>query len=225
MRHAGTSFPQPTPSARAFACVRRHDPPLEEKMMNRQTWFVTGAASLLGADIVRQALAAGHRVVAVDADPLAALQRLAAVAGEHLLLLPLDEIDASAVGVVVQSVVDRFGGIDVLVHGAAACSPRSPVDAPTPAHDFSASVRSLFNITRGVLEAMREQGAGRIHHLVPPPDRRHGPTLFSIAGFCEAVAADVAPFGIEVTAVPSHEAMHLLRTASGRDRGALLEEA
>jgi len=225
MRHAGTSFPQPTPSARAFACVRRHDPPLEEKMMNRQTWFVTGAASLLGADIVRQALAAGHRVVAVDADPLAALQRLAAVAGEHLLLLPLDEIDASAVGVVVQSVVDRFGGIDVLVHGAAACSPRSAVDAPTPAHDFSAAVRSLFNITRGVLEAMREQGAGRIHHLVPPPDIRRGPTLFSIAGFCEAVATDVAPFGIEVSAVPSHEAMALLRAASGRDRGELLEEA
>jgi len=192
--------------------------------MNRQTWFVTGAASLLGADIVRQALAAGHRVVAVDADPLAALQRLAAVAGEHLLVLPLDEIDASAVGVVVQSVVDRFGGIDVLVHGAAACSPRSAVDAPTPAHDFSAAVRSLFNITRGVLEAMREQGAGRIHHLVPPPDIRRGPTLFSIAGFCEAVATDVAPFGIEVTAVPSHEAMTLLRAASGRERGELLEE-
>jgi NAD(P)-dependent dehydrogenase (short-subunit alcohol dehydrogenase family) len=203
--------------------------PFEEKKMNRQTWFVTGAASLLGADIVRAALAAGHRVVAVDADPLAALQRLAAVARDawqdSLLLLPLDEIDASAVGDVVQAVVDRFGGIDVLVHGAAACSPRSPVDAPTPAHDFSASVRSLFNITRGVLEAMREQGAGRIHHLVPPPDRRHGPTLFSIAGFCEAVAADVAPFGIEVTAVPSHEAMHLLRAASGRDQGELLEEA
>ena len=54
--------------------------PFEEKKMNRQTWFVTGAASLLGADIVRHALAAGHRVVAVDADPLATLQRLAAMA-------------------------------------------------------------------------------------------------------------------------------------------------
>ena len=192
--------------------------------MNRQTWFVTGAASLLGADIARQALAAGHCVVAVDPDPLAALQRLASVAGERLMLLPLDEIDAYEVGVVVQAVVARFGGIDVLVHGAAACSPRGGY-APTPAHDFSASVRSLFNITRGVLEAMREQGAGRVHHLVPPPDRRHGPTLFSIAGFCEAVAADVAPFGIEVTAVPSHEAMALLRAASGRDRGELLEQA
>ncbi|HEY9022726.1 MAG TPA: SDR family NAD(P)-dependent oxidoreductase [Burkholderiaceae bacterium] len=193
--------------------------------MNRQTWFVTGAASLLGADIVRQALAAGHRVVAVDPDPLAALQRLAAAADERLLLLPLDEIDAQEVGTVVRAVVERFGGIDVLVHGAAACSPRDERGAPTPVHDFSASVRSLFNITRGVLEAMREQGAGRIHHLVPPPDRHRWPTLFSIAGFCEAVAADVAPFGVEVTAVPAHDAPALLRAASGRDRGELLEQA
>jgi len=193
--------------------------------MNRQTWFVTGAASLLGADVVRQALAAGHRVVAVDPDPLAALQRIGAAAGERLLLLPLDEVDAREVGAVVRAVVARFGGIDVLVHGAAACSPRNELDAAAPAYDFSASVRALFNITRGVLEAMREQGAGRIHHLVPPPDRRRGPTLFSIAGFCEAVAADVAPFGVEVTAVPAHEAAALLRAASGRDRGELLEEA
>jgi len=199
--------------------------------MNRQTWFVTGAASRLGADIVRQALAAGHRVVAVDADPLSALQRIGTGAGtgerlrDRLLLLPLDEIDAREVGIVVRAVVARFGGIDVLVHGAAACSPRNELDAPTPAHDFSASVRALFNITRGVLEAMREQGAGRVHHLVPPPDRQRWPTLFSIAGFCEAVAADVAPFGIEVTAVPAHEAMALLHAASGRDRGELLEEA
>ena len=193
--------------------------------MNRQTWFVTGAASHLGADIVRQALAAGHRVVAADVDPLAVLQRVGATADERLLALPLDEVDARDVGIAVKAAVARFGGIDVLVHGAAACSPRGEFDAPAPLRDFSASVRSLFNITRGVLEAMRDQGAGRIHHLVPPPDRQRGPTLFSIAGFCDAVAADVAPFGVEVTAVPAHEAPTLLRSASGRDRDELLEEA
>jgi len=193
--------------------------------MNRQTWFVTGAASHLGADIVRRALAAGHCVVAADVDPLAALQRIGAGADERLLALPLNEIDAYEVGVAVQAAVARFGGVDVLVHGAAACSPRGEREAPTPAHDFSASVRSLFNITRGVLAAMREQGSGRIHHLVPPPDRQRWPTLFSIPGFCEAVAADVASFGIEVTPVPAHEATGLLRSASGRDRGELVEEA
>ena len=193
--------------------------------MNRQTWFVTGAASHLGADIVRQALAAGHHVVAADADPLAVLRRVGDVADGHLLALPLDEVDAREVGVAVKAAVARFGGIDVLVHGAADCSPRNEFDAPAAQRDFSAAVRSLFNVTRGVLEAMREQCAGRILHLVPAPDRRRGPTLFSIAGFCEAVAADVAPFGIEVSAVPAHQAMALLTSSSGSDRDEVLQEA
>ena len=193
--------------------------------MIRQTWFVTGAASHLGADIVRRALAAGHRVVATDADPLAALRRIGGAADERLLALPLDEVDATEVGVAVKAAVARFGGIDVLVHGAAACSPQTEFDAPARPQDFSAAVRSLFNVTRGVLEAMREQGAGRIHHLVPAPDKSRGPTLFSIAGFCQSVAADVAPFGIEVTAVPAHAAITLLRASSERGRDELLEEA
>jgi NAD(P)-dependent dehydrogenase (short-subunit alcohol dehydrogenase family) len=199
--------------------------PSEEKMMNRQTWFVTGAASRLGADIVRQALAAGHHVVAADPDPLAALQRAGAAADERLLALPLDEVDAFEVGVAVKAAVARFGGIDVLVHGAAACSPQGEFDARAPLRDFSASVRALFNITRGVLETMREQGAGRIHHLVPAPGTQRGPTLFSIAGFCQSVAADVAPFGIAVSALPAHEVGRLSRPAAGSDRDELLEEA
>jgi NAD(P)-dependent dehydrogenase (short-subunit alcohol dehydrogenase family) len=193
-------------------------------MMNRQTWFVTGAASHLGADIVRQALAAGHRVVATDIDPLAALRRIGPTADERLLALALDAVDARAVAAAVHAAVLRFGGIDVLVHGATACSPHSEFETPPP-YDFSAAVRALFNVTRGALEAMRDQRSGRIHHLVPAPDRTRGPTLFSIAGFCQSVAADVAPFGIEVTAVPAHAAATLLRSASGRDRGELLEEA
>jgi NAD(P)-dependent dehydrogenase (short-subunit alcohol dehydrogenase family) len=194
-------------------------------MMIRQTWFVTGAASHLGADIVRRALAAGHCVVAADADPLDVLRRVGNVADERLLALPLDEVDARAVGVAVKAAVARFGGIDVLVHGAAACSPHHEFDAPPPPRDFSATVRSLFNVTRGVLEAMREQCAGRIHHLVPAPDKARGPTLFSIAGFCQSVAADVAPFGIEVSALPAHAIDAVLCPASGRGRDELLEEA
>ncbi len=192
--------------------------------MNRQTWFVTGAASRLGADIVRQALAAGHQVVAADTDALAVLRRVGDVADERLFALALDEVDAREVGVAVRAALARFGGVDVLVHGAAEASPQTEFDVRPP-YDFSASVRALFNVTRGVLEAMREQCAGRIVHLVPAPDRQRGPTLFSIAGFCEAVAADVAPFGIEVSAVPAHEAMALLKSASGSDRDEVLEEA
>ncbi len=193
--------------------------------MIRQTWFVTGAASRLGADIVRQALAQGHQVVAADVDPLAALRRIGDAADVRLLALALDEVDAAGVGAAVKAAVARFGAVDVLVHGAADCSPLHEFDRPPAPRDFSASVRALFNVTRGALEAMREQCGGRILHLVPAPDRRRGPALFSIAGFCEAVAADVAPFGIEVAAVPAHQAMTLLEPACASDRDEVLEEA
>jgi NAD(P)-dependent dehydrogenase (short-subunit alcohol dehydrogenase family) len=219
----------PTPVACAWR-THRSPPaiaPFQEKTMTRKTWFVTGAASRLGADIVRQALAAGHCVVATDADPLAALQRIGAVADDRLLALPLDEVDAYEVGVAVKAAVARFGRVDVLVHGAAACSPQGEFEAPAARRDFSAAVRALFNVTRGVLEAMREQQAGRIHHLVPPRDRQSGPALFSIAGFCDAVGADVAPFGIAVSAVEAHRVQAMLWAASGSgsDRGEVLEEA
>ena len=193
--------------------------------MIRQTWFVTGAASHLGADIVRQALAAGHQVVAADDDALEVLRRLGRVADERLLALGLDAVDTRDVAATVQAALARFGGIDVLVHGAAEASPQTEFDGPLPPYDFSASVRALFNVTRGVLEAMRNQCAGRIVHLVPAPDRQRGPTLFSIAGFCEAVAADVAPFGIEVAAVPAHAALATLKSASGSDQNELLANA
>ncbi len=193
--------------------------------MTRKTWFVTGAASRLGADIVRQALAAGHCVVATDTDPLAVLHRVGPVADDRLLALTLAEVDAYEVSIAVKAAVARFGGIDVLVHGAAACSPQGEFEAPAPRLDFSASVRALFNVTRGALVAMREQQSGRIHHLVPPRDRQHGPTLFSIAGFCDAVGADVAPFGIAVSAIEAHQVQALLCAASGSDRGEVLEEA
>ena len=193
--------------------------------MTRKTWFVTGAASRLGADIVRQALAAGLCVVATDVDPLAVLQRIGPAADDRLLALPLDEVDAFEVGIAVKAALARFGRIDVLVHGAAACSPQREFEPRAPRRDFSAAVRALFNVTRGVLEPMRAQRGGRIHHLVPPPGHQGGPALFSIAGFCDAVGVDVAPFGIAVSAVESHQLPALLCTASGSDRGEVLAAA
>jgi NAD(P)-dependent dehydrogenase (short-subunit alcohol dehydrogenase family) len=201
----------------------------EEKKM-RKTWFVTGAASHVGAQLVRDALAAGHAVVAADADPAAVLRACAssvATAGERLLVLRLDEVDARAVAEAVRAATQRFGRIDVLVHGAAACSPRSEFAPPGRdlRREFSATVRALFNITRGVLEAMREQRAGRIHHLVPPPGATAGPALFSISGFCEAVAADVAPYGITVSALEPEQLRSLARTRRSPGRDEMLEEA
>jgi NAD(P)-dependent dehydrogenase (short-subunit alcohol dehydrogenase family) len=60
---------------------------------NEKVWLVTGAGRGLGADIVRAALAAGHKVVATGRDRA----KLDSVLGAHdkLMTLKLDITDAA----------------------------------------------------------------------------------------------------------------------------------
>ena len=178
------------------------------------TWFVTGADSPLGIEIVRQGLAKGHHVVATDSGSTTVMRSFGNVSEGRLLTLPLDETDAGQVASAFGAAVERFGGIDVLVHGAALCRPKSAYALSPQRQPLSSSVRSLFNVTRAAIAAMRGQCAGRIHHLLPAPNAGLEQFPFSIAGFCRAVAADVAPLGIEVSAVTLHEVLRLLCTTS-----------
>jgi NAD(P)-dependent dehydrogenase (short-subunit alcohol dehydrogenase family) len=207
-----------------------------------KTWFVTGAASRLGTDIVKAALAQGDRVVATDGDAAALSAALAAAVpsappraglaaacvrararqgADRLHLRALDVADGRAVAAAVAEAIDRFGGLDVVVHG----EPLRQDGGTLARWPESSLVRGLFNVTRAALPTMRARGAGRIHHLVPPARPGAGASLFSIAGFCNAVAADVFAAGITVNAVAPGEAHARLfaRWPQGEDH--LLEEA
>ena len=83
---------------------------------NDKVWLVTGAGRGLGADIVRAALAAGHRVVATGRDT----GKLDAALGRHerLLTVRLDITDADEARAATETAVARFGRIDVLVNNA-----------------------------------------------------------------------------------------------------------
>jgi NAD(P)-dependent dehydrogenase (short-subunit alcohol dehydrogenase family) len=82
-----------------------------------KTWLVTGAGRGMGADFARAALAAGHNVVATGRTP----ETVSSAVGEHerLLVTELDVTDALSAERAVAAAVERFGGIDVLVHNAA----------------------------------------------------------------------------------------------------------
>ncbi|GGG66373.1 hypothetical protein GCM10011374_33090 [Kocuria dechangensis] len=82
----------------------------------QQMWFITGAGRGMGTDIARAALADGHSVVGTARDAA----RVTAALGEHenLLALSLDITDPAAAQAAVESAVDRFGRLDVLVNNA-----------------------------------------------------------------------------------------------------------
>jgi NAD(P)-dependent dehydrogenase (short-subunit alcohol dehydrogenase family) len=174
-----------------------------------RTWFVTGAARGIGAEVVKAALTVGDQVVATGRDP----QRIAETfkaAGDRVLALALDVADEAQPQVAVDAAMARFGRIDVLVNNAGygqlgAFEQQTPADAR---RQFDTNVFGLFNVTRAVLPVMRAQRAGRIFNISSIGGMRGGPggslyaaTKFAIEGFSESLSHETAPFGIKVTIV------------------------
>src|SRR4051812_5039563 len=85
-------------------------------MTMSRVWLVTGAGRGLGIHIAKNALAAGHSVVATGRDPDAVLKAVGT--HENLLTVALDITHRESAATAVETAVDRFRRIDVLVNNA-----------------------------------------------------------------------------------------------------------
>lgn len=79
--------------------------------------LVTGAGRGLGTDIAREALAAGHRVVATGRRP-AEVEKALGGPRDNLLVAKLDVTSLEDAEAAARAAVDRFGRIDVLINNA-----------------------------------------------------------------------------------------------------------
>lgn len=172
-------------------------------------WFVTGASRGFGAEIVEQALAAGHQVVATARDPRTVTSRFPD-AGDQLLAVALDVTDEAAARAAVESAVNGYGRIDVVVNNAG----RGLLSAVEEASDAAAravydtNVFGILNVLRAVLPTLRSQRSGRILNLSSIGGFGgsagwgiYCSTKFAVEGISEALAHEVAPLGISVTIV------------------------
>jgi NAD(P)-dependent dehydrogenase (short-subunit alcohol dehydrogenase family) len=176
--------------------------------MAQKVWFVTGAGRGLGVEIARAALAAGHAVVATGRDPEAV--RRAVGAHENLLCAPLDITSPDAAPAAVQSAVDRFGRIDVLVNNAG--NFYAGYFENVSDEDLRAQMETNFfgplNVTRAVLPVMRKQRAGQIITISSLAGLigqefvvAYSASKFALEGWMESLRFDVAPFGIDTMIV------------------------
>jgi NAD(P)-dependent dehydrogenase (short-subunit alcohol dehydrogenase family) len=78
---------------------------------------VTGAGRGLGTDIAREALAAGHQVVATGRRP-EEVEKTLGGPQDNLLVIKLDVTSSADAEAATQAAVDRFGRIDVLINNA-----------------------------------------------------------------------------------------------------------
>src|SRR5260370_25987680 len=171
-----------------------------------KVWLITGSGNGLGRHIAEAALAAGDSVIA-GARRTEELTRLVEQYGERVKPVTLEVRDEAAAKRAVQLAVDTFGRLDVLVNNAGygQIGPFEQVSA----EDFQAVVDTcLYGVvytTRAAIPVMRKQKSGHIFQVSSVGGRFAigGNTPYHLAkwavgGFSDALAMEVAPFGVKV---------------------------
>ncbi len=173
-----------------------------------KTWFITGASSGLGLSMTRNLLERGDRVCATVRRP-DALQDLAQRYGDRLELIELELTDTASLR---QQVDCAFASrrIDVIVSnagyglfGAAEELSDAQID-----RQIATNLTASIQLIRAAIPHLRAQGGGRIlqvssegGQIAYPNFSLYHATKWGIEGFVEAVAQEVAPFGIEFTII------------------------
>jgi NAD(P)-dependent dehydrogenase (short-subunit alcohol dehydrogenase family) len=178
-------------------------------MTDKKVWLITGAGRGLGVDIAKAALAAGHAVVATARNSESVTKAL----GEHddLLAVALDVTDAAAAEAAVQACVARFGRLDVLVNNAGNFQ-AGFFEEMAPEAFRSQIETTLFgpvNVTRAALPQLRAQRSGLVMTISSTAGiasaveftSAYAASKFGVEGFMEALAPEVAPFGVKTMLV------------------------
>ncbi|WP_242663598.1 SDR family NAD(P)-dependent oxidoreductase [Mycobacterium syngnathidarum] len=176
-------------------------------MTPSHVFLVSGASRGLGRAITEAALDAGHRVVA-GVRSTSALDDLTGAHPDHLAVVELDVTDNNAVRAAVDTTVDRFGRLDVLVNNAGYANMSAIEDVDFD--DFLAQVDTNFlgvvRLTRAALPVLRAQHSGHIiqvssvgGRLVRPGLSAYQSSKWAVTGFSGVLAQEVAPLGINVT--------------------------
>ena len=171
-----------------------------------KVWLVTGSGNGLGRDIVEAALATGDSVVAaarrtVELDPLVEQY------GKRIIPFVLDVRDEEAAKSAVQAAVDNFGRLDVLVNNAG-YGHFAPFEQMRP-EEFKDVVDTCFYgvvyTTRAAVPVMRGQRSGHIFQVSSVGGRMaiggnspYHAAKWAVGGFSDALAMEVAPFGVKV---------------------------
>ncbi|GAA4574838.1 SDR family NAD(P)-dependent oxidoreductase [Planotetraspora kaengkrachanensis] len=175
-----------------------------------RTLLVTGGSRGLGRALAEAALARGHQVV-VTARDAAKVRDLVDEHPAAARAVTLDVTDPRAADAAVRTAVEEFGRLDVLVNNAGYSDIASIED--TGLDDFRAQVETnlwgAVHLTKAALPVLREQRGGHVVQ-VSSVSGRLAPAVglgayvtakFALEGFSEALAAEVAPFGVKVTIV------------------------
>jgi D-xylose 1-dehydrogenase len=132
--------------------------------------FISGGASGIGAELVRQFCAQGARVAFIDLDAELAEDLVEAVATETSATPRFERCDVTDVAALqtsINRVAGEMGPIEVLINNAAN-DLRAPIEDVTPESweaSLAVNLRHHFFAAQAAIAAMRERRAGSIINL------------------------------------------------------------
>ncbi|MFJ4186663.1 oxidoreductase [Kitasatospora sp. NPDC089509] len=172
-------------------------------------WFVTGASRGLGAEITREALERGHRVIATARD-VTAVRAAHPRRSAELLAVTADVTDPAQLAAAVAAGLERFGRIDVVVNNAGygVVGAIEEVSDEAARAQFDVNVFGVLNTLRATLPTLRAQRSGHVLNIgsvagfaTAPATGLYGASKFAVEGISEALHGELAPLGVRVTVV------------------------
>ena len=174
-----------------------------------RTWFITGTSRGFGREWAEAALERGDRVAATARD-VSVLDDLAEKHGAAVLPLALDVTDRPAVLAALARADEHFGRLDVIVNNAGYGQFGMIEEASEQEirDQFEANVFGALWVTQGALPYLREAGGGNIIQVSSIGGVSafanigvYNSSKWALEGFSQALAQEVALFGIKVTLV------------------------
>ena len=199
------------------------------------TAIVTGASEGI-AEVIATTLAREGARVALVSRSLARTQRVAdaiAGAGGTAVAIEADVTRAADVRRMVDAVLGRWGGVDILVNGVGGFRGKAVIEDISEAQwdeVITLNLKSAFLCAQGVATAMKEKRSGRIINIgsqtgsAPNPHSDsflpYGTAKAGLIGFTKHLAKQLGPFGITANIVSPGTTL-TARSRSNRDAASI----
>jgi len=182
-------------------------------MADPRSIVITGASRGLGFASAARLYARGWHVVATMRSPDAGLERLRSATGAapgdpRLTAVQLDLDDTTSIASAGKAIIEAAGPPHVVVHNAAFVTVGCVEEVPSHLIEqiFSTNVIGPIRLTRELLPVMRQAGRGRFVIVSSvggirgmPATSLYSATKGAIERWAEALAHEIAPFGLGVT--------------------------
>ena len=195
---------------------------------------ITAAASGIGLAVARAFAAQGGDVHVCDVDT----EAVAAAAAEGLVAAQVDVADLGALDRWIDGVLDRLGGVDVLVNNAGIAGPTALVEdvaAEEWERCLAVGLTSHYRTCARVIPAMKAARSGSIVNISSTAGQfglgmraPYAAAKWAVIGLTKTLAIELGPYGVRANAIcPGSVDGERMRSVIEREaaaRGASSEE-